>query len=98
MHVRSLLRGALWTGGLLLAALAVSGTLWLILLAVGDYPGSQGAKGVALFAIVCLVLVLVGIVVLLALAEIWRDRGALAEPVAPERIARDQSSGAVEKD
>jgi hypothetical protein len=75
MKLQSYLRGCLWAGGLLIVVLLVAGTLWLALAAAGDQAGSQGAKGVALVAIVCLVLDLGALVVLLALAELTRTEG-----------------------
>jgi hypothetical protein len=76
MDLRPYIRGTLWAGGLLLIALAVSGALWLILGAVGDQGGSQGAKGVLLVAIVGLVLDALTLTVLLALAELTRPNAA----------------------
>jgi hypothetical protein len=72
MNLRLYLRGSLWAGALLIVVLLVSGVLWLALAAAGDQTGSQGAKGVALVAIVCLVLDFATVIVLLALAEITR--------------------------
>jgi hypothetical protein len=72
MDLRPYIRGTLWAGGLLLIALAVSGVLWLILGAAGDQNGSQGAKGVALVAVVGLVLDVLTLNLLLALAELTR--------------------------
>jgi hypothetical protein len=72
MDLRPYIRGTLWAGGLLLIALAVSGSLWLILGSAGDHAGSEGAKGVALVAIVGLVLDVLSLNVLLALAELRR--------------------------
>jgi hypothetical protein len=72
MDLRLYIRGTLCAGGLLLIALAVSGSLWLILGSAGDHGGSEGAKGVALVAIVGLVLDVLSLNVLLALAELRR--------------------------
>lgn len=72
MNVRPYLRGSLWAGALLLVVLLVAALLWFSLAALGDQPGSQGAKGVTLVAAVCLVLDLIGMVVLLAVAELSR--------------------------
>jgi hypothetical protein len=74
MNLRPYIRGTLWAGGLLLIALLVSGSLWLILGSLGDQGGSQGAKGVALVAIVGLVLDVLGLIVLLALTELGRTK------------------------
>jgi hypothetical protein len=83
MDPRPYIRGTLWTGGLLLIALAVAGALWLILGAVGDQGGSQGAKGVALVAIVGLVLDVLTLNVLLALAELTRPGAGPHRPDPP---------------
>jgi len=72
MDLRPYIRGTLWAGGLLLIAMAVSGSLWVILAAAADQNGSQGAKGVALVAVVGLVLDVLTLIVLLALAELTR--------------------------
>jgi hypothetical protein len=53
--------------------LAVAVFLWLVLAALGDQGGSQGAKAAALVAFLCLLLDLLSIVILLALAEINRE-------------------------
>jgi hypothetical protein len=84
MNLRSYLRGGLWTGGLLLVVMFVSGVLWVALAAAGDQSGSQASRGVALVAIGCLLLDLVTLVVLLALAEITR-------PTQPFRDGSDSS-------
>jgi len=79
MKLQLYLRGCLWGGGLLIVVLLVAGTLWLALATAGDQAGSQGAKGVALVAIVCLVLDFAALVVLLALAELTRTEGRPAD-------------------
>jgi len=73
MTLRRLLRAGLWGGGILFLSVLVAGALWLVLAQAGDQAGSQGAKGVALVAIVGLVMDFVFLVVLLTLAEITRD-------------------------
>jgi hypothetical protein len=83
MDLRPYIRGTLWAGGLLVIALAVSGALWLILGAVGDQGGSQGAKGVALVVIVGLVLDVLTLNVLLALAELTRPGAGPHRPDPP---------------
>jgi hypothetical protein len=83
MNVRPYLRGSLWAGALLLVILLVAGLLWLALAVLGDQPGSQGAKGVTLVATFCLVLDLIGMVVLLAVAELSRpERPANPPPLS----------------
>ena len=72
MNVRPMLRGALWTAVLLFVILLITCAVWLALAEAGDHAGSQGAKGIALVASVCLSLDVMAIVVLLALAEIGR--------------------------
>ena len=72
MKLRPLLRAGLWAGGVLFLALLVAGALWLVLAQAGDQAGSQGAKGVALVAVVGLVIDFVFLVVLLTLVEIKR--------------------------
>jgi hypothetical protein len=72
MHLKRYLRTGLWAGGFLAVATLVACLLWLVLAEAGDQAGSQGAKGVALVAGVCLVLDFLALVVLLALAEIDR--------------------------
>jgi|ERR1700722_10923957 len=73
MSLKHYLRTGLWVGGFLVVVTIVAGLLWLLLAEAGDQAGSQGAKGVALVAAVCLVLDLTTLVVLLALAEINRS-------------------------
>jgi len=73
MKFRRFLRAGLWAGGVLFVAMLVACALWLVLAQAGDQAGSQGAKGVALVAIVGLVMDFVFLVVLLTLAEITRD-------------------------
>jgi hypothetical protein len=72
MKLQTYLRACLWAGGLLIVVLLVAGTLWLTLAAAGDQAGSQGAKGVFLVGLVCLVLDLIVLIVMLAVAEITR--------------------------
>jgi hypothetical protein len=72
MDLKHYLRTGLWVGGFLVVVTLVAGLLWLLLAEAGDLAGSQGAKGVALVAAVCLVLDLMTLVVVLALAEINR--------------------------
>jgi hypothetical protein len=88
MNVRPYLRGALWGAGILAIVFLVAGALWVTLLAMGDQGGSQGAKGVALVAFLCLVLDLIAMVVLLALAEISRPNESAAKPPDHENSAR----------
>jgi hypothetical protein len=73
MDLKHYLRTGLWVGGFLVVVTLVAGLLWLLLAEAGDLAGSQGAKGVALVAAVCLVFDLMTLVVLLALAEISRS-------------------------
>lgn len=72
MHLKHYLRTGLWAGGFLVVATLIACLLSLVLAEAGDQAGSQGAKGVALVAGVCLVLDLITLVALLALAEIDR--------------------------
>jgi len=83
MDLRPYIRGTLWAGGLLVLALAVSGALWLILGFAGDQGGSQAAKGVALLAIVGLVLDVLTLNVLLAVAELTRSSANPRQADAP---------------
>jgi hypothetical protein len=89
--LRTYLRGALWTAALLFVVLLSAGALWLVLARAGDAAGSQGAKGVALVSVLCLLLDFAALVVLLAIAEITRPpagprppRALLAEPQTRE--------------
>ncbi len=92
MDLRPYIRGTLWAGGLLLIALVVSGVLRLILDAVGDQPGSQGTKGVALVAIVGLVLDVLTLNVLLALCELTRPNAG------PSHVQHDPQSKSPDSD
>jgi hypothetical protein len=74
MDLRPYIRGTLWAGGLLLIALTIAGSLWLILGFAGDAAGSQAAKGVALVTLVGFVLDVLTLIVLLAVAELTRDK------------------------
>jgi hypothetical protein len=94
MNLRPYIRGTLWAGGLLVLALAIAGTLWLVLGAAGDQGGSQGAKGVAFFAVVGLMLDVLTLIVLLALTELSRQsvRPHEENPPAKSPQARGQGS------
>ena len=70
MDLRPYIRGTLWTGALLIVALAISGSLSLILGSAGDHGGSDGARGVALVAIIGLILDVLTLLVLLALTAL----------------------------
>jgi hypothetical protein len=83
MKLQPYLRGCLWAGGLLVVVLLAAGILWLALVTAGDVAGSQGAKGVAFVALVCLTLDLIAVVVLLALAEIRRGEPNQRPSVRP---------------
>jgi peptidoglycan biosynthesis protein MviN/MurJ (putative lipid II flippase) len=68
--MRRYIRFLLTAGILLLLVLIVSGSLWWLLTAVGDRGAAQGAKGVAMVALVCWVFDFVALVVLLAVANL----------------------------
>lgn len=93
MDLRPYIRGTLWTGGGLLIALTIAGSLWLILGFAGDAAGSQAAKGVALVAIVGFVLDVLVLVVLLALVELTRPSTPpyvpASDPRRPESAQSD---------
>jgi len=89
MNLRPYIRGTLWTGGGLLLALAIAGSLWLILGFAGDASGSQAAKGVALVATVGFVLDVLTLVVLLALTELTRPTPPSIHPRRPESAQTD---------
>ena len=61
---------SLWVGAGLLVVLAVAGTLWVMLAALGDDAGAQACLGTGLVVAVCFVLDLVTLVVLLAIAQL----------------------------
>jgi hypothetical protein len=94
MDLRTYIRGTLWVGGLLLIALAVAGFLWAILRVAGDQGGSQGAKGIALVAIVGLILDVLALNVLLAVAELTRPSAPRYDstPAAKTPQGPDQGS------
>lgn len=67
------IRKCLWAGGALLVVIVTALVLWATLTRLGDRAGGQGAKGVALVAMVCWGLDFVTLVVLLALKQLAID-------------------------
>ena len=68
--MRTYIVGSLWTGTLLAIVLILSSALWLGLGALGDRAGAQGAKGVALVALMGSIVNFIALVVLLARAQL----------------------------
>lgn len=77
MKYRPYLLRSLWTGAVLLLLFLVVLFVWLALSSLGDTGGAKAAQAITLALAICLGFDLVGVVVLLALAEL--DRTAPSE-------------------
>ena len=72
MKFRPYIVRLLWIGAILLVFFFISLFLWLALSSLGDSGGGQAAKAITLTLAICLGFDLVGLVVLLAFAELER--------------------------
>lgn len=70
MKVRPYLKRCLRAGAFLLIGLAVAGSLWGLLAALGDASGARVAKGISLGLAICLVLDFAALVVLVAVGQV----------------------------
>lgn len=73
MNFRRYILRSLWAGAVLLVLFLVTLFLWLMLSSLGDTGGAEAAKAMTLAMAICLGFDVVGIVVLLALAELERS-------------------------
>lgn len=73
MSLRNAILWGLRGLAVLLCLILVSCGLWWGLAALGDPGGSAGARGVAIVAIACFLLDVIGLVVLLAICQLQTD-------------------------
>ncbi|WP_145373791.1 hypothetical protein [Symmachiella dynata] len=71
---RPYLLRSLWVGAVLLLLFLVVLFVWLALSSLGDTGGAQAAKAITLSLAICLGFDLIGLIVLLTLAELERTK------------------------